>query len=96
MTFYPSPAQIRGARAMLHWSMLDLARAASLSVSTIKRIEGAQPYPAATTSKLASIQRALEEAGVLFLPDDGKGPGLKLCRPTRTPSRMMVDAASPG
>ena len=54
---------------------------ASVSVSTIKRYEAAQPYPAATSSTLASIQQALEEAGVLFLSDDGKGPGLKLCRP---------------
>jgi hypothetical protein len=34
-----SPAQVRGARGMLDWSMLDLAAAAQVSVSTIKRIE---------------------------------------------------------
>ena len=88
-----SPALVRGARGMLDWSLVDLARAAAVSVSTIKRIEKGQPYPVVTTSKLASIQRALEEAGVLFLLDDGRGPGLKLCRPARAPSHATVDAA---
>ena len=40
-----TPTQIRGARGMLDWSMNDLAEAAGLSTSTIRRMEmaGSQP-----------------------------------------------------
>lgn len=72
----PTPAQIRAARGMLDWSMTNLADAARVSVSTIKRYEseGDQPVSADT---IALMQDALETEGVRFLSDDGNGPGLR-------------------
>ncbi len=74
-----TPSQIRGARAMLDWSMTDLSTAARVSVSTVQRAEERQPQ-AASNSARAAIQTALEVCGVKFLPDDGDGPGLRLKR----------------
>ena len=75
----PTLAQMRAARAMLDWSMLDLANAARISVSTVKRFEseGAQPVSA---EAVAMMQDAAETAGVRFLPDDGNGVGVRLRR----------------
>lgn len=72
-----SPAQVRGARAMLHWSMLDLAKAARVSVSTVKRFEDGQSAPV-SRDMVSMLRDALEIEGVQFLPDDRHGPGVRL------------------
>lgn len=62
---------------MLGWSMLDLANAARISVSTVKRFEseGAQFV---SVDIVARMQDAAETEGVRSLADDGDGPGLRL------------------
>ena len=62
---------------MLGWSMMALAGAARVSVSTVKRVqdEGSRPVSDAT---LAAIRDTLETEGVRFLADDGHGPGVRL------------------
>ena len=74
-----TPAQIRAARAMLDWSMADLAEAARLSISTVKRFEtgGAQPV---SDEAVGMMRDAAETEGVRFLDDDGDGPGVRLRR----------------
>lgn len=71
-----TPAQCRGARGLLAWTMPRLAEAASVSVSTINsfELERRQPIPA----NLAALQRALESAGVEFIAENGGGPGVRL------------------
>jgi transcriptional regulator with XRE-family HTH domain len=77
--------QIKMARTALGWSQQQLADAAHLGVATIQRAELPGPdVPAITAGNLFAIQRALEEAGIVFL-DDGEqslsgGPGLRLRR----------------
>ena len=69
--------QIRMARAALRWTVQDLAGKAEISKNTVTAIEGGGDYHAAT---LAAIQRALEAAGVVFIPENGGGPGVRLKR----------------
>ncbi|WP_237481020.1 helix-turn-helix domain-containing protein [Lichenibacterium dinghuense] len=70
------PAQIRGARGMLGWSMMDLARAAGLSVSTVKRFEdAAQPRP--SSKKAEAIRGAFEDHGITFEAIEGGTIGLR-------------------
>lgn len=72
-----SPAQMRAARGALAWSMLDLAKAAGLSVSTVKRFEtGAEQ--AVSDGTVALMRDAAEAEGVRFLADEGDGPGVRL------------------
>ncbi|RVU14064.1 PAS domain-containing protein [Methylobacterium oryzihabitans] len=61
---------LRAARALLDWSMADLARASGLSLSTIRRLEDGGEGPAARSRHVAVA--ALRAAGIGFvLLDDG-------------------------
>ena len=70
-----SGCQMRAARAIVGWSVRDLAEASGVSGSTIRRIEEEGGVPETRdTRKLDIVRRALEQAGVVFLPGpDGKG-----------------------
>ena len=62
---------------MLGWSMVSLAKAARVSVSTVKRSEDERSI-SVPEDTVALLQDALETEGVRFLPDDGHGPGMRL------------------
>jgi hypothetical protein len=70
--------QIRAARAFLRWSAEDLARMSSVGVTTIRRAELTDSTTALTTANNEAIRRALENAGVEFIDDNGGGPGVRL------------------
>lgn len=76
------PVQISAARVLLGISQQELATNAKIGLGTVKRIEAARYSFAGTSQTMARIQRALEEAGIVFLDQDGKsGPGVKLRDP---------------
>ena len=84
-----TPAQIRGARGMLDWSMTDLARAAGVSVSTVKRV-GDGRMVVVSPAMVGQIRDAFTAAGVEFLGDEGNGPGMRLKpRQAHSLSRFM-------
>ena len=60
--------QIRAARASIRMEQEQLAVAAAVSVNTIKRIEAAEGTIPARLETVRKIQRALEAAGVEFIP----------------------------
>jgi transcriptional regulator with XRE-family HTH domain len=71
-------AQIRAARALLDVSQAGLSKLASVSATTIKRLEAASEIRGAAET-LWKLQTALEKAGVEFIPaDEYKGPGVRL------------------
>jgi transcriptional regulator with XRE-family HTH domain len=81
--------EIRAARALLGWSQLELAEAASVGVATVRRLESADMEIRGSAETVWKIQQqqALEAAGVEFIPDEGgRGAGVRLkkSRKTRT------------
>ncbi len=70
-------AQVRAARALIGWSQAELADVADVAVSVIDRFETGQrdSIPAETVGK---IRTALESAGVVFIPRNGGGAGVRL------------------
>lgn len=70
--------QLRGARAMARIEQGDLAARAGVSVDTIKRLERIIGPVSANTMTMDAIQRALEAAGVEFIPENGGGAGVRL------------------
>jgi predicted transcriptional regulator len=69
---------IRAARALLRWEQQDLARASSVSLPTIKRLEAQPGIMTAHMSTLVALKRALEGAGIEFIDENGGGPGVRL------------------
>ncbi|MDX0065934.1 helix-turn-helix domain-containing protein [Sinorhizobium meliloti] len=71
-----TPAQIKAARAMLDWKQTDLAAAAGLSEMSVKNVEKGQKDSRMST--IQSIRSALEAAGIIFIDQNGNGPGVRL------------------
>jgi predicted transcriptional regulator len=69
---------IRAARALLRWDQRNLAKASSISLPTIKRLESKPGALEAHTSTVAALTRALENAGIQFIDENGGGPGVRL------------------
>ena len=70
-------AQLRAGRGVVNWSVRELAEAAHISSSTIRRLEESNGPPATVEQSLAPLQTALENAGVEFLfPPNGR-PGVR-------------------
>jgi transcriptional regulator with XRE-family HTH domain len=68
--------QIRAARALLNLSAQELADLTTLSRGTIQRAE--LETADTTAANGARITEALEKLGVIFLPADTEGPGIRL------------------
>jgi transcriptional regulator with XRE-family HTH domain len=68
--------QFRAARAMLGWTVRELARRSIVSIPTIHAIEDTNMPSALREGDLAAIQAALEDGGIEFL--NGDEPGVKL------------------
>lgn len=63
------------ARAALGWGIRDLAREAEIAVSTVSRFEAGENI---NLSSLTAMKAALEAGGVMFIPENGGGPGVRL------------------
>jgi hypothetical protein len=73
-------AQMRAARALLRWSAADLVRESGVSLATIHRAESVDGITAMTFSNASAVRRALENAGVEFIAENGGGLGVRLKR----------------
>jgi transcriptional regulator with XRE-family HTH domain len=72
-----APRQSRAARGLLNWTLADLAKAAMLGLSTVKTFES--ELRAITPANHNAIRRALEDAGIEFIPaKNGKGVGVRI------------------
>lgn len=70
--------QVRAARMLVRWEQKDLAEQSGVSLPTIKRLEGRPGQITAYDSTLNAIRSALEAAGVIFIDQNGEGPGVRL------------------
>ena len=67
--------QIRMARSALGWSVHELAKKSQTNPNTISRIENGAN---ALNVTLIAIEKTLTEAGVIFIPENGDGVGVRL------------------
>jgi transcriptional regulator with XRE-family HTH domain len=71
-----TPHQCRGARALLDMTQPQLASVSGLGLSTIVDFERSR-RPVSKDAAQA-IGRALQEAGIEFIDENGGGPGVRL------------------
>lgn len=76
-----SAAQCRAARAMVEWSAERLSQASAVDLQTIRNFEGRFGRPSERT--LRHIRITLEQAGVMFVPENGRGAGVRFKFNTR-------------
>ena len=74
-------AQCRGARAILEMTQPELARAASLGLSTVVDFERRRRE--VSEEAIKAMRRALEAAGIEFIDENGGGPGVRLKKPIK-------------
>lgn len=67
--------QCKMARAALGLGVRELAEKAEVSADTIVRLEKGEELRPRT---LSAIRTALEAAGVIFVEENGQGPGVRL------------------
>jgi len=68
-------AQCKMARAATGLGVRELAVLAGVAQATVSRLERGEDLKEST---VAAIRGALEAAGVVFLPENGNGPGVAL------------------
>lgn len=71
-----SPGQCRAARSLLGMHQPELAEAAGLGLSTVVDFEKERRQVA--EKSINAIRAALETAGVIFIAENGEGPGVRL------------------
>ena len=72
--------QCRMARAALGWNAQKLATKAGVGHNTVNRCESGACRPRGVT--LEALRGALEAAGVIFVEENGEGPGVRLRKVT--------------
>ena len=70
--------QVKAARALLGWSQADLAEMSGVSEPTIARLESAEGDLGGREGTAEKIRKAIENAGIEFIDENGGGPGLRL------------------
>lgn len=67
--------QCQAARALLGWRCEGVADAAGIGVATVWRFEAGENV---RQSSIDTIRKALEDAGIEFIPENGGGAGVRL------------------
>ena len=70
--------RVKAARQLLGWSLSDLAGHIGVSTTTVWVFESGKPRPSVLNLDLVRI--ALESAGVIFVEENGEGPGVRLMK----------------
>jgi transcriptional regulator with XRE-family HTH domain len=76
----PTGRQIAAARALLRWSIAELARRAGISPRTVARAEASDGVPRMHIDTLEKIKSALETGGIEFIHNANGGLGVRLRR----------------
>ncbi|WP_024816615.1 hypothetical protein [Methylopila sp. 73B] len=75
-----SGRQIAAGRALAGIGQAELAAASRISVPTLRRMEASEGPATGLPNNVAAVRAALEAAGVLFVAENGEGPGVRLRR----------------
>ncbi|WP_425314121.1 helix-turn-helix domain-containing protein [Shinella curvata] len=70
--------QIAAARALLGIGQVELADRARISAPTLRRMEASEGIASGLANNVAAVRAALESAGILFIDQNGNGPGVRL------------------
>ena len=78
-------AQLRAARGLLNLSVSELSDRTGLAVNTIRRAEGTNDAAPVTAANVRLLAETFEKAGVLFVPADSLGAGVRFASSAGVP-----------
>lgn len=71
--------QLKAARALAGLDQMQLSARAGVGINTIRNLEAAGDSAVkARTQTLDAVVEALKAAGVIFVPENGEGAGVRL------------------
>ena len=73
-----TPDQCRGARGLLNMTQSELATKSGVSVGTVINFETGERQP--IRAVIEAIRKALEDAGIEFIPENGGGLGVRFAK----------------
>jgi transcriptional regulator with XRE-family HTH domain len=76
-----SGRQIAAARVLKGISQEELAKMASISAPTLRRMEASDGPATGLENNVKAVRAALESADVIFVDENGNGPGVRLLKP---------------
>ncbi len=66
-----------------------------MAESTIKRMEQDEGFPVARGANIEAVYRTLVEAGIIFVPENGGGVGIRLRKPAEPIAAEPTSASKP-
>ncbi len=76
-----TPEQCRAARALLGWSQKELSKRTKISDVTIRKFELRKTHLKESTAQ--HFRLVFERSGVVFIDENGGGPGARLEKPVK-------------
>lgn len=84
--------QLKAARALLGFDQAQLAAAARVGINTIRNMESSGAASIrARTETLNAVEALLKAAGLVFLPEDGQGAGVRLRSVPQTNDELLIE-----
>ena len=81
--------QLRAARALIRWSQDDLADHSGVSKPTVARLELEEGLVGGYAATKEKLRHALESAGIIFVAENGEGPGVRLKKDRRDAAAVI-------
>ncbi|WP_247645276.1 helix-turn-helix domain-containing protein [Agrobacterium tumefaciens] len=73
-----SGRQLAAARTLIGKTQAEIAAAARISIPTLKRMEASEGSVTGMTNNVAAVVQTLIDFGIIFIPSNGNGPGVRL------------------
>lgn len=87
-------AQLRAARGLLNISVAELADRTGLALNTVRKAEATNGVAALNKANSQLLSATLIAAGVIFIPADTFGPGVRLRDMDQEPLKRRRDSPS--
>ena len=71
---------IRAARMLLRWDQEMLSEKSGVPLATLKKLELREGPLVTRGGTDERLRVTLEEAGIIFIPENGNGPGVRLAK----------------
>ena len=82
-------SQLRAARALVRWSDDKLAESSQVALATIAQAEAEDGPVSVMAAEVRALRLALERAGVVFIPENRGGVGVRLAKRSGKPDEGL-------